>query len=91
MSKLHDSLQAYLHDALRLKRPLHSATEAYYRATIARRFSEDLVYIDGSGALHFQIGESRTAFIAHTDTVHEEGGVNRYVAYDKPPGFSPGV
>lgn len=83
MSKLHDSLQAYLHNALRLKRPFRSAMEAYYRASIARRFSEDLVYIDGSGALHFQIGNSRTAFIAHTDTVHWEGGVNQYLAYDK--------
>lgn len=78
MNTLPDSLRIPLQDALGIKRPSGSLTEAAFVARIAASFPRYLQAIDEAGNVHFKIGESRTLFAAHADTVHWEEGVNKY-------------
>ena len=78
MNTLPDTLRIPLQDALGIKRPSGSLTEAAFVARIAATFPRYLQAIDEAGNVHFKIGESRTLFAAHADTVHWEEGVNKY-------------
>lgn len=78
MNTLPDTLRIPLQDALGIKRPSGSLTEAAFVARIAATFPRYLQAIDEAGNVHFKIGESRTLFAAHADTVHCEEGVNKY-------------
>lgn len=78
MNTLPDTLRITLQDALSIKRPSGSLTEAAFVARIAATFPRYLQAIDEAGNVHFKIGESRTLFAAHADTVHWEEGVNKY-------------
>lgn len=78
MNTLPDTLRIPLQDALSIKRPSGSLTEAAFVARIAARFPQHLQAIDEAGNVHFKVGESRTLFAAHADTVHSEEGVNKY-------------
>jgi di/tripeptidase len=63
-------------EAVRLKRPHGSYTLAHYKAKLARRIKATA--IDDCGNIHLSIGNSRTLFVAHLDTVHYEEGPNLY-------------
>jgi Peptidase family M28 len=71
----YETLINTLHTALSLKRGHGSETEARFVAWLASQVTVDM--IDGAGNLHVVVGESRTMFTAHTDTVHHGGGVNK--------------
>lgn len=75
----HKTLMAVLTRALTVKRPHDSKEEQEFVAFLARTLP--ITSIDGAGNLHIKVGESKTLFTAHTDTVHYEGGVNK-VAID---------
>lgn len=77
MSQLKQTLEF----ALGLKRP-HTGKSVV-------KFKEHLRHIlpgaweDEFGNIHYEVGESRTLFSAHTDTVHKDDGANSYVIADE--------
>lgn len=68
-------LMKTLETALSLKRAHGSETEAGFVAWLCTIVSPTM--IDGAGNIHVEVGESRTLFTAHTDTMHNSGGINR--------------
>jgi len=63
-----------LFDILRTKRPADSKTEAAVVNEICN-FLGDGVEVDDAGNLIYRIGKSRTLFSCHTDTVHQDDGL----------------
>lgn len=66
------------YEAVSLKRAAGSLEEAQFVAWLARRYPPTL--IDQAGNLHYdrRISSERTLFVAHTDTAHGRGGLNKF-------------
>jgi hypothetical protein len=70
-------LKTTLETALGLKRP-HSGKQVHTLINYLLQLLPDS-YLDDHGNVHCTVGESRTLFSSHTDTVHREDGANTYV------------
>lgn len=82
LNQLKTTLREPLVKALSFKRASGSAEEAKLRTWLVKRHIENLDMIDESGNVWFSVGESKTLFAAHTDTVHLSAGFNLFSESD---------
>jgi hypothetical protein len=76
-----ETLMATLRRALSLKRPHGSREEGLLLTSLLVPELRDVTWIDTIGNLHIDLRSNRrhkTLFVAHVDTVHTKGGVNRF-------------
>jgi hypothetical protein len=73
-----ESLLTPLYEALSLKRSAGSPEESDFAAWLVKRYIDNLQKVDEAGNLHFQVGESKTLFVAHIDTCHRSHGINTF-------------
>lgn len=74
-----ESLLTPLYEALSLKRSAGSPEEADFAAWLLKRYIDNLKKVDEGGNLHFEVGDSKTLFVAHIDTCHRNHGTNTFV------------
>ena len=73
-----ESLLTPLYEALGLKRSAGSPEEADFAAWLVKRYIANLKKVDEAGNLHFEVGDSKTLFVAHIDTCHRSHGINTF-------------
>lgn len=73
-----------LFEALSTKRGHETQTEAQFVAKLIKHlasFGKHPVRIDAAGNIYYKQGETKTLFVAHTDTVHRRNGANSMKLY----------